>query len=360
MRPIDVVIVGGGPAGVACAITCARQGQNTVLLEKGMPGRHKVCGGVMPSVCNLILQDDLGLKIPEGVMCAPQTLGLFYVPPSGRKSGASMRSYRLLNVNRDRFDQWLCREVENSGAKVHYGTEFEEFEAGSSVKVRVRNKDGIMELESRFLVGADGVFSKVRKQLYPISERNVMMIMQELWQATGEFDQHFYTFLREEVTPTYGYVIPKDGFLLIGTGVLKGHPVPVAKCLQRFKGWLRREFAFEPVSLKRTEGGSIPYNSLFAGEGNIILVGVVGDAAGFCNPFSGEGIRLGMESGIMAAESVQQASEGGKTLSGLYNQQVSGLNEFIRNTYEFSISLTDEEREKFVSQELQRRSFVQS
>ena len=353
MKSVDVVVVGGGPAGSACAITCVRQGLNTVLLEKGMRGRHKACGGVMPTICSLILEDDLGLKIPEEVMCSPRTLGLFYVPPSGRKSGAAMQNYRLLNINRDRFDQWLCQEAKKSGVEVFHDTEFIESETADSLKVRVKKQDDIIELESRFLIGADGVFSKVRQQLYPDSERQTMMILQEWWRAKGEFEEHFYTFLKEEVTPAYGYLIPKDGLFLIGTGAPKDHPISISECLQRFKEWLSAEFSFEPISLERKEGGAIPYHSLFSGEGNIILVG---DAAGFCNPFSGEGIRFGIESGIMAGEAVEQAGTSGITLSELYNQQVQGLSEFIRNIYEFSISLTDETREEFVSTELQRRS----
>ncbi|TAK35744.1 MAG: NAD(P)/FAD-dependent oxidoreductase [Chloroflexota bacterium] len=355
MRVVDVVVVGGGPAGAACAITCAKHGQNTVLLEKGMPGRHKVCGGIMPTVCIGILKDDLGLKMPDEVMCTPHTLGLFYVPPSGRRSGAAMRNYRLLNVNRDRLDHWLLQIAEDSGVNVLYGTEFLDFQNEGTFRVRAGNKDRVTEVQARFLIGADGVFSKVRTQLHRGSKAQTMMIVQEYWQAKGEFEEHFYTFLKGEVTSAYGYLIPKDGRYLIGVGEARGGHGRAAACLRRFTEWLTDEFAFEPVSLERKEAGAIPYNSLFGGDGNAILVG---DAAGFCNPFSGEGIRLGIESGIMAGEAIVQANESGKTLSSLYHQQIEGLSEFIRSTYEFSVALTDKEREEFVSTELQRGSLA--
>jgi geranylgeranyl reductase family protein len=357
MKSTEVVIVGGGPAGAACAITCARQGFKTMLLEKGKPGRHKACGGVMPTVCELILEDDLELVIPEHVKCSPPTLGLYYVPPSGKKSSSAMSNYKLINVKRDQFDHWLCQEAENSGAEVLYETEFLEFHPGDSIEVLAKNKAGNIQINSRFLIGADGVFSKVRKQLYPSSERTVMTIKQEWWKARGDFDDHFYTFLKEDVTPTYGYVIPKDGLLLIGTGTFKGHAISIGESMQRFKQWLTAEYGFEPESLESNEGGAIPYNSLFSGKNNIVLVG---DAAGFCNPFSGEGIRLGMESGIMAGESVQQAVERNTVLSPLYSQQVKGIGDFVSSTYQFAVSLTDEEREKFVSTELKRKSIGQS
>jgi geranylgeranyl reductase len=307
----------------------------------------------MPLVCLGILKDDLGLKMPDEVMCSPQTLGLFYVPPSGRKSGAAMRNYRLLNVNRDRLDQWLLQVAASSGVNVLYGREFLNFQDDGIFKVRARHNDLVTEVKSRFLIGADGVFSRVRRQLYPEVKAQTMAIVQELWRAKGEFDEHFYAFLKGEITPAYAYLIPKDGLFLIGIGATKGHPIPISECLQRLKGWLSKEFAFQPISLERKEAWAIPFNSLFVGYGNAVLIG---DAAGFCNPFSGEGIRLGIESGIMAGEAVVQASESGKTLSSLYLQQIEGLNEFIRKTYEFSIALTDKKREEFVSTELQRGS----
>ncbi|OGN91767.1 MAG: hypothetical protein A2Z75_06225 [Chloroflexi bacterium RBG_13_50_10] len=355
MRPVDVMVVGGGPAGAACAITCVKQGQDTVLIEKGTPGRHKVCGGIMPMVCADILKEDLDIEMPDEVMCSPPTLGLFYVPPSGRQFGAAMRNYRLLNINRDLFDQWLLRIAESSGVNVLYGTKFIDFRNEGVFKVRARQNERVTEMQSRLLIGADGVFSRVRKLLYPESKAQTMLIAQEHWQAKGEFDDYFYALLKGEITPAYAYLIPKDGRLLIGAGQSRGHHGRISAPLRRFTEWLTEEFAFQPVSLERKEAWAIPYNSLFGGDGNAILIG---DAAGFCNPFSGEGIRLGIESGIMAGEAVAQANESGKTLSSLYLQQIEGLNEFIRRTYEFSISLTDKEREEFVSTELRRNSLT--
>ncbi len=353
MRPVDVVVAGGGPSGAACAIACARQGRNTVLLEKGMSGRHKACGGIMPMVGVDILKDELGLEIPDEVMCSPRTLGLFYVPPSGRRSAAAMRNYRLLNINRDRFDQWLLQMAERSGVNVLYGTTFMDFQNEGTFSVRALQNDRAMEIQARFLVGADGVFSRVRRQIFPEAKAQTMMIAQELWRATGDFDEHFYAFLRGDISPAYAYLIPKDGCFLIGAGESDGYQGRISATLRRFTEWLIREFAFQPVSLEGREVWPIPYNSLFGGNGNVILVG---DAAGFCNPFSGEGVRLGIESGLMAAEAVAQASESGKTLSSLYLPQIEGLTQFIHRIHEFSIALTDKQREEFVATELRRNT----
>lgn len=351
MNSFDVIVSGGGPAGATSALKCAKAGFNTLLLEKEIAWRRKPCGGVVPTLCADILEEELGLKLPREVLSSPETIGLFYVPPSGRKKAGSLRNYRLLNLNRDLFDQWLRRAAEDAGVKILYETQLLKLLGTKPVRILTKEKEGMIELESRHLIGADGVSSRVRSQLHPNTKVKTMSILQEHWQARGEFGDYFHVIYKEAITPSYAYLIPKDGLFVIGTGVPQEYPVSASACLDIFREELRREFAFEPMSLERKERGAIPYNSLFDSDGDVILVG---DAAGFCNPFSGEGIRLAIESGILAAEAVAQAMNSDNSLSSIYTRQIEGLKRFIRSTYEFSTSLTDELREKYVSTELKR------
>ncbi|MFC1924757.1 FAD-dependent monooxygenase [Chloroflexota bacterium] len=352
MTSYDVIVVGAGPAGVASALKCVQKGYNTLLMERDQLGRHKPCGGVTPTICADLLEDEFGLELPSDVMCSPNTLGLFYVPPSGRVNGGHLKNYRLLNLNRDLFDQWLCQTAEGSGVKILHGVQFLEFYKSSGwIKVIVKEKGITIELKTRYLIGADGVFSKVREQLYTGLKAETMIILQEYWKAKDEFDEFFYVFLNGDITPSYAYLIPKNGLFIIGTGVPQGHPISVATCLNKFRELLCQQFDFKPVSLENKEAGAIPYHSLFNGRGNVILVG---DAAGFCNSFSGEGIRLAIESGTAASEAITQAEQSSGRLSSSYAQQVNGLSDFIRKTYKFSITLQDTEREQFVATQLKR------
>jgi len=352
MTTFDVIVIGAGPAGVSAALECTQDGYKTLLLEKKGSGRHKPCGGVTPTLFADILEDEFRLKLPPDVMCSPKMLGLYYVPPSGRANGGERGNYKLLNLDRDRFDNWFCQTAEDSNVKVLYEAEFLEFRKSSGmIEVLIKEKEGIKELKSHYLIGADGVFSRVKKQLYNSLDIKAMVISQEYWRAKGEFGEFFYVFLKEDITPSYAYLIPKDDLFIIGTGVPWGYPISVNYCLDKFKQWLGQEFAFEPLSLERKEAGAFPLHLPLSGKGNVILIG---DAAGFCNSFSGEGIRLAIESGIAAGEAITEADNCDDQLSSSYTLKIEGLSEFIRKTYDFSISLTDRQREMFVASQLKR------
>jgi len=297
--------------------------------------------------------DDLALKIPAEVMCSPPTIGLFYVPPSGRRNGGSVRNYRLLNVNRDRFDEWLRKAAEVSGATTLHRAEFVRFERNADIQALIRVGTHTIRFSTRYLIGADGTFSTVRRLLYPSLGVDYLSILQERWVATGDFGEHFYAFFKGDITPTYGYVIPKNRNLIVGTAVPHRYHMPASDSISRFKEWLRTEFAFNPMRLERRESAAIPYGSPLCGKENIILVG---DAAGFCNHFSGEGIRLAIESGIAASEAVVEAESDHEPLSSSYARRVQSLAEFIQRTHEFAIGMTDDQRERFVKSELDRAS----
>jgi flavin-dependent dehydrogenase len=329
---------------------CRKLGLRVLVAERAGPGRHKVCGGVVPGACADVLSD-LGLTIPLEALSSPASIGLYYVPPSGRKNGGSVRDYELLNLRRDPFDWWLCECAKDAGVEVLHETEFLDFVGNEVLEVSLRSRGRRLRFASRYLVGADGVHSRVRRLLYPDVRAETRTVMQESWRAVGDFENFFYIFLRGAVTPTYGYVIPKDGWLVVGTAV-PADGGSVSRCMSLFRSWLGEEFGFEPVSMVGREVASIPGGALERnGKGNVILVG---DAAGFCNAFSGEGIRLALESGILVGESVACAEDGGQSLSSVYSGLVSGIRRFVERTVELSRGMSDESRELFARSELCR------
>ena len=318
-----------------------------MLVEKSRLKRHKPCAGILPSVCIDIL-GDLGLKIPTQLMSSPPTLGLFLVPPSGRSASGCLENYRFLNVNRDGLDEWLLRRAENAGTEILNEAEFVRLKEHNGMEALIKARDRTIKLSTQYIIGADGALSTMRRQLYSDKVSN-LQILQEYWLADGNFNDCFYAFFSDNITPAYSYVVPKDEYLIVGTGVPQRHHTSALDCLIKFKQWLSSEFEFCPIRLVKREAAAIPYHHPLCGKENIILVG---DAAGFCNPFSGEGVRLGIESAIAAAEALLQAENDHTTLSSAYMQQVKSLTQFIHETLEFAINITDDGREEFIKSRL--------
>lgn len=354
MSEFDAVVVGGGPAGAASALKCAELGLSVLLMERGGGSESKPCGGILTPACVDLIEESLGVDLPQRVMCRPERLALHYVPPSGKRNGGVVRGYRLYNINRGLFDGWLRELAAKAGAEVWMETEFLGLHPSKPLKLRARREGQTIQATAGCLVGADGVYSHVRRHIYDYEGLGMAAIGQEHWRLEGDFEDGFYVFFRGDVSPTYSYVIPKDGLYVIGTGVPVGHPASPRECMGRFKDWLWKEFALTPLSLSRREAWSIPYGFTLHGKEDVVLVG---DAAGFCNPLSGEGIRFAIESGFAAGEAAHQATLYNKPIASVYTDLVQGINGFMCRLYEFTVALTDEGREEFVRSEIARIQF---
>ena len=217
--------------------------------------------------------------------------------------------------------------------------------------IQVQLKGGAIEkVTTRYLIGADGVHSMVREQLFGAEDR-IGYVFQEQLDAIGDFEDCFYAFLRGDVSPTYGYLIPHDGYIMIGVGVPRGYLKSSLCYLKRFKEWLIAEFAFHQRSIISREAWGIPHGYIRIGRDDVILIG---DAAGFCNSFSGEGVRLAIESGVAAGSAVEEDMGSNKGLATAYSEKVEPLIRFVQKTHSLASSMTDEKREEFVKSEISR------
>lgn len=349
-KDYDVIVVGGGPAGSATAICLASAGKEVLLIEKGSRNRYKPCGGVLPLVAPETVEDIVSAPIPNDVRADPSELGLYYVPPSGRANSGRVKNYSIHNIDRAAFDQWLRDLAEDAGAEVRHDSRCIDIERDDQYKVAVETDEGKSVERADYLIGADGVRSGVRNKFFASIPVPKMIVEQEHWQATGDFEDCFYGFFRGDISISYAYLIPKADSLIIGLGAVPHQEPNVAQLLKQFREWLDNEFSFSSKKLVKKEAWSIPFGYFVPGENNALLVG---DAAGLCNPLSGEGIRLAVESAEAASNAI--LTEDGKTdPSERYSRDIHGLSAMIAELNEFVRTVDDEGREKFVRDELSR------
>ncbi|MFW9908880.1 MAG: NAD(P)/FAD-dependent oxidoreductase [Candidatus Thorarchaeota archaeon] len=349
-REYDVIVVGGGPAGAAAAICCSSAGKEVLMVEKGARNRYKPCGGVLPLVAPETIEDIVGKFIPDEIRATPSELGLYYVPPSGRVNSGRVKGYSIHNINRALLDQWLRDVAEVAGVTIRYESQCLGVVRNDKCKVLLNSSEGESIERGRFIIGADGVRSTIRKMLFPSSITPLMIVEQEHWKADGDFEDCFYGFFKGNISVSYAYLIPKDDTFILGLGAVPHQEPSIFQLLKMFRTWLKREFSFSPKNLIKREAWSIPFGFFIPGEGNVLLVG---DAAGLCNPLSGEGIRLAVESAEAASSAVISTDSQRNPLEE-YTWNIQGLSKMIAELNEFVKTVDDEGRERFVRDELAR------
>lgn len=353
----DFTVVGTGPAGAVTAFLLARSGFRTVMVDKRDLPRAKVCGGLVTTHCANELREILGEDIPTDVHVDPPSLTIRAIPPSGREAGFHILDYPIHNIDRSRFDHWLTSRAVEEGATLLTSHELVQIrDEGVSVLTRFRGPKGSVSWNSRYVVGADGVYSACRRGLLQEPMQATMSVVQEYHPAGDVFDNSFYLFFRGEFSPSYAYVEPKGRSTILGLIVHKDYGPSATRGMARFKGYLRREYGYEAGEPSQCEGWSIPFGHVAYGRERVILVG---DAGGFTDPLTAEGIFGGVQSAKVAAQAATALDGDGTSLAEAFARIALPLGEKVREVAAQVRSLTDAERERRIRAKMAKlgRSF---
>ncbi len=286
----DLVVIGAGPAGCAAAISAADRGLKVLLLEAGRYPRHKVCGEFVSAeaahVLRYLLKDSAGIL--EHAL---------RVTRSRVHSGRTSVTWRLpepaYSIPRIKLDMDLWEAAHSRGVNCRFETAHSV--AQKSNDFHVVTSSGIVH--SRAVINASGRWSRLSKN---ISQGNPWIGLKAHF--SGAIDDAVDLYFMDggycgvqAVSPGVLNVcaLVKQGTATDLTGVLAGD----ADLAARSKSWtqITGVFATAPVYL----GPRYPV------RGRIFQVG---DAAGFVDPFVGDGISLALRSGVLAGRTVLDRS----------------------------------------------------
>ncbi len=318
-----IMVVGGGPAGSAAAYWLARSGHQVTLVEKKEFPRNKTCGdGLTPRAIRQLL--DMGFD--------------FDVTDFHKITG--LRSYAgddlMLEMNwpeHSRFPNWggvirrrdldqqVARLAEKQGVEVLQKTEAKPVIEDGRLAAVTLSHDGETEVvRPGMVIIADGSLNRFGRALGTSRRKDYPMGLA----ARGYYrsPRSADTFLESQLDlrddsgatmPGYGWVFPLgDGTVNVGVGLLstfkRWKHVNTTKMMNDYVAHSSPEYwdLGDHSKISDPEGGKLTM-SFSKGP----LVGsnwiTVGDAAGAINPWNGEGISYGYETGRLAAESVTQA-----------------------------------------------------
>lgn len=302
MDTYDVIVVGGGIAGSVAARFSANKGLKTLLIERSKTPRNKPCSGIQFPY----LEKLLGQKIPREMLCENDLYKVEMMTPSGKVVKGRMK---MLNFWRSTLDSWLNSLALEAGAHFYDETMLLDFyEEEKWITIEISDKDGERKVRTRYLVGADGLNSSIRRRLQPQDFRRKAMgaAINYYFVGNAELDPNtLYMFYAREFCPLmFAWVYMKDGQWVVGTGSDKDLLVYA----KRFLSYIQERYALRG-HLVRKEGFSSPMeSSVFLGRGNVLMAG---DAAGLIDLYRGLGMDNAALSGRLAVKAIVQSEKTG-------------------------------------------------
>ena len=311
----DVTIVGAGPAGSTAAKFLAEKGFKTLLLDKEKYPRDKPCGGGLP----IRVLQRFPYVVNDNIIESYSTSGTVFSPSLQHQIEVSKKTPLMATILRKKFDYELVKYATNAGAVFQDGTPVSAVQLSNDT-AQVMLDQG-RKIDSEIIVGADGVNSTIARNtgLRKRGEKKGVCILQEFEVDEKIMDDYFkksrhcYIHSRFKSVSGYGWVFPKKKHLNIGFGIIQVSKNQDQKLnlLECYKDYitLLKEKDLIPQNLKDPpiKGGALLTHPLKKTYGDRLLL--VGDAAGFINPLSGEGIYYAMASGQIAAETIAEALE---------------------------------------------------
>lgn len=295
----DLAVLGGGPAGSAAAIVAARDHGRVLLLEKGTFPRQKVCGEFVSAealgLLNGLLSREIEWKTPI------LKIGKTRIYLNGRLLETAV-SPPASSITRFEMDAALWRSAQQAGATSIDSATVNTVEGEGPFEVRTTAGT----FTARAVIDATGRWSNISRRASSTAAGNIGL------------KQHF-----AEASPSLSvdlYFFP-GGYC--GVQPISDHEINVSALVApRVAKTLDEVFALEPHLALRSKGWKptsepVATFPLIFGKPSPVKRGLIlnaGDAAGFIDPFVGDGISMALHSGCMAAINACRFLKGDLTL----------------------------------------------
>lgn len=323
----DVIIAGAGPAGSTCARACAKQGLKTLLLDKEHFPRPKTCGGAV----SMQALSHLDFALPENII-EQECFGVRVYWNDRAVEVLCDEKFAVL-VSRIKFDALLADKAGEAGARFVDGEHVTDIRETSQAVEVVTETAAYRGL---FLVGADGVHSRVAQTVrVPFQSDEITLAVvshvsaedHAIHERLGKTMELSYA----KAPMGYGWLFAHRGYYSVGMAGMASRFTNPRTALAEFANALG-------LTAPDEQGHYIPLGGIkrTLAKGRIVLVG---DAAGFADPFHGEGISHAVHSGKLAANAIIETIKTGRKPSYLVSRYQQEANHRITKNLRIALRM---------------------
>lgn len=334
----DVLVLGAGPAGSACAQTLAERGCDVVLVDQHEFPRDKVCGdGLIPDAHRALQRLGVAQEVHSLAHHVPHVRCF---SPSGRHVDVAGA---LAVLPRRELDHVLVRAAQRAGAHLRTPWRLESLirDGHRVVGARLVGAQATVAVQARHVVLATGASAQALQASGLCTRRSPSAMALRGYIHHPDLQPpmpHLQVVWHRRLVPGYGWIFPCGaGRYNVGVGIIDSHDPRHGRMREVNLRQVLDEFmALHPSARALAQGGQwlgapkgAPLRNSLCGA--IVAapgVLVAGEAAGSTYAFTGEGIGKALETGILAAQSLLMARTEAwddAALAAHYRQQLAVL-----------------------------------
>jgi len=322
----DVIIIGGGPAGSTSGYLLSKAGLKVIIVDKARFPRKKLCAGLLTQktvqLIDFLFHETVESLRKKDVI---NFESCYYEVFSRDRCIAKIRHRNrpFYYVDRSVYDNFFLQKAKEEGAEI--------LEGEMAISTDYRKNEVVTSsgktLRSKYIIGADGVYSRVRRKLFSEKQNS------ELWQrglattfevfidrkkvrnAPESYSRIYYGFVKWG----YAWVFPNKDRVIIGLGGL--NIKNGKKMLSSFREFLSSLGLANCSEIQAPKGHAVPYGNFLKNPVRESTL-LVGDAAGFADPMLGEGIYYAHKSAQLASLAIIQEIREGKNVGATYREKL--------------------------------------
>jgi len=296
-KSYDVVIAGAGPAGSTLGYLLSKNGLEVLIVDKEAFPRPKLCAGLLTWKTLQAVEETFGVSF-DRQFTVENVSEQYAIHEKFRGMTVQKSPEPFYLVDRQHYDMEVVSLAKDKGCEFLFGQQIIDLDIKRNT---IFTKSG-NSLSAKIIIGADGVNSVIRKKIYPqeIFRRNLSAAFQinvPVSKIKASYQGIIPRLFLGEVKWGYGWIFPRRNYSVVGMwGLIRKNK----RLIDTYLDFLKTvtDVKIEKKSIIKSHPGPAGNFIKNPGRERILLVG---DAAGFADPLTGEGIYYAHRSAGMAA-----------------------------------------------------------